>query len=102
VEAPVFPSSRATVVAVDRQVACSVAGEAVILQLDHGIYYGLNPVGARVWELVQRPTSIDEIVDGVLAVFEVERERCLRDIQELVADLQRNSLVSVTDESARQ
>jgi hypothetical protein len=43
-----------TVVAAKDQVSCDLAGEAVILNLKSGIYYGLNPVAARVWSLIQR------------------------------------------------
>mgnify|MGYP003878390649 CR=1 FL=1 len=70
----------------------------MILQLDQGMYYGLNPVGALVWRLVQEPQSIAALVEGVAAEFDVDRTRCLSDIRELVDSLQRNQLVSVTEE----
>jgi hypothetical protein len=42
-----------------RRVSCNLAGEAVILNTKSGIYFGLKPVGARIWELVQEPRTID-------------------------------------------
>ena len=39
-------------------------GEAVILSLHDGIYYGLNSVGLRIWELIQQPRSLGSILPG--------------------------------------
>ena len=38
-----------------------LSGEAVILNTDNWIYYGLNGMGYRVWNLIQEPKRIDEI-----------------------------------------
>jgi hypothetical protein len=93
-----LPHAEARVVATDRQVACEVGGEAVILHLDEGVYYGLNEVGARVWQLVQKPLTVAEIVDAIVAEYEVERAQCQRDVQELVAGLAEHKLVIISDE----
>src|SRR5438445_9195540 len=47
-------SSRLT--AARDQVSCDLGSEAPILQIASGIYYGLNPVGACVWALLQQRT----------------------------------------------
>lgn len=70
-----------------------------MLHLDQGIYYGLNAVGARVWQLLQEPRMLDEIVQRLVAEFEVSREQCLEDVRELVSDLRRHELVTVTEAS---
>ena len=94
---PVLPSERAVVVATDRQVACEVGGEAVLLHVDQGVYYGLNAVAARVWQLVQTPQAIATLVDRVQEEFDVEHERCSQDVRELVAHLFQARLVQVTE-----
>ncbi len=93
------PHSR--VMATDRQVACEVGGEAVILHLDDGVYYGLNEVGARIWQLVQTPRTVTELVDAVVAEYDVDRAECLADVEALVGDLAEHQLVFVTDEAPR-
>ena len=80
-------------VASKRQVACTVGAEAVILHLDDGVYYSLNPVGAHVWSLLQQPRSMEELVEHVLAEFEVDEERCRADINALVEALHGRALV---------
>ena len=72
--------------------------EAVILDLRDGIYYGLEGVGARMWSLLQRPTSLRALRDAVVAEYDVEPARCLTDIRELCAELLRRGLIRVAGE----
>lgn len=94
-------SGQSLVAASNRQVACEVGGEMVILHLDDGLYYSLNEVGACIWQLVQEPRSVDELVEAITSKFDVKREQCLADIEALVADLAAHQLVTVShpDES---
>jgi hypothetical protein len=80
----------------NRQVACEVGGEMVILHLDEGLYYSLNEVGACIWQLVQEPRSVDELVEAITAKFEVERDQCLADILALLTDLAAHRLVTIS------
>lgn len=86
-----------TVVATSDHVACTVEGEAVILQLQDGVYYGLNTVGTRVWEFIQAPRRFSEIVDCVLGEFDVPRADCERDIAELLGELRSRGLARHVD-----
>ena len=85
------------VVAAASQVSANMGGEEVILDLTAGIYYGLGEVGARVWSLIAEPRSVASIRDAILEEYEVEPERCLRDLQALLADLEKSKLVEVRD-----
>lgn len=69
-------SNCSRVVATKEQVSSVLAGEAVILDLKSGVYYGLNDVGARIWNLLQEPRKVDEIRDTLLAEYSVEPEQC--------------------------
>ena len=50
-----------TVIVSRAQISCKLAEESVILHLEEGMYYGLNSVGARIWELLQEPRTVREI-----------------------------------------
>ena len=43
------------VVVADEVVSCDLDGEAAILDIKDGIYYGLDPIGAKIWNLIQKP-----------------------------------------------
>lgn len=61
-------------------------------------YYGLNRVGARIWELVQDPRSIGAIRDAIVAEYEVEPDRCERDVLELLGRLSEAGLIEPAGE----
>jgi hypothetical protein len=76
-----------------------MAGEAVILNLKSGIYYGLNPVGARVWSLIQEPKSVGNVLDTLLAEYDVEPDRCESDLMALLQDLAARELIKIEPET---
>ncbi len=79
------------------QVSCDLAGEAAILDLQNGIYYGLDPVGARIWELIQNPCDSTEIVSQLLDEYDVEADQCQNDVLTLLNQLSERGLLEVCD-----
>jgi hypothetical protein len=88
--------SLATVLAAARdQVSTELEGEAVILSLADGVYYGLDGVGALVWERLREPTSVAALRDAVTAEFDVHAETAERDLLALLRELAGRGLVEV-------
>jgi hypothetical protein len=83
------------IVASSKQISCDLADEAVILNLEDGVYYGLNPVASRVWGLVQEPQTIRELRDSLLSEFEIDEPTCTRDLIDLLNQLQRWGLIEL-------
>lgn len=77
----------------DAVVSCSLAGEAALLHLRRGAYYGLDTVGACVWEMLQQEKAVAQIHSALLARFEVEPERCERDLLALLAQMEEAGLI---------
>src|SRR5512141_948917 len=88
-----------TVVRAKDQVSCDLVGEAVILNLESGVYYGLNPVGARIWELIQEPRTVSAVLDVLLEQYDVTPERCKGDLFALLEDLAAWKLIEITPAS---
>src|SRR2546426_12791479 len=80
-------SPASIVVAIRDQVSADLAGEAAILNLKSGVYYGLNAVGARIWSLIQEPKSVEDIRDAILNEYDVDPERCESDLLQLLQQL---------------
>jgi hypothetical protein len=94
------PVSRQSIVVVAKeQVSCDLGGEAAILNLKSGIYYGLNAVGARIWTLIQEPKIVHEVCDVLLEEYEVEPERCEHELLAVLQELARKGLIEVTGET---
>ena len=77
----------------DTVIAQTIAGETVILDLDAGLYFGLDPVGARIWELVAEGATLDAVAAQMVVEYDVARERVESDIDTLVTALLEKSLV---------
>jgi Coenzyme PQQ synthesis protein D (PqqD) len=94
-------SAHSIVVSSPEQVSCPLGDESAILNLKNTVYYGLNSVGARVWELLQQPKSVGEIRDALLEEFEVEAERCERDLLALLEKMRSEGLIEVQSAAVR-
>jgi hypothetical protein len=81
--------------AAPEQVSCPLGDEAAILNLKNTVYYGLNPVGARVWTLLQQPRSVGELRDALLDEYDVDENRCESDLLELLEKMRSEGLIQV-------
>lgn len=77
------------------QMSCDLAGEAVILNFKNGMYYGLDTIGALVWELIQKSKTLKEIREHILELYDVNKERFENDLIMLLKDLKENGLIEV-------
>jgi hypothetical protein len=75
--------------------ARTVGDETIILDLASGTYYGLDPVGARMWQLMSEGNSLNSVCDSMLGEYEVTREALEGDIRRLTEELQAKGLVSL-------
>ncbi len=74
-------------------IAKMVGPEMVLLDYDRGIYYGLNPVGARVWQLLAEGESVERIIDRLTDEYDVARDTLESDVATLLAELEERELV---------
>lgn len=75
--------------------ARQVGDETVILDLASGTYFGLNPVGARMWQLIGDGNTLGNICESLLSEFDVERDELLGDVATLLGELRAQGLISV-------
>ena len=85
-----------TVLRVAESVLKRTAGhETVLLDLDSEEFFGLDGVGARVFELFGQPRRLDAVVDTLLGEYDVDRETLTADVTDLVTDLVERKLLVV-------
>jgi hypothetical protein len=78
-----------------RHLSCGLSEEAVILNLDNGLYYGLNESGSHVWELLKAGTTFGSLVDALFDRFDSPRAIIEGDLRTLLADLQQQGLIQI-------
>lgn len=91
-------SLKTIVVASKDNVSCSLDAEAAILHMRSGVYYGLDPVGARIWKLLEQPKSVEDLRTAILNEYDVEPSRCESDLLSLLEKLRTEGLIEIRSE----
>jgi hypothetical protein len=76
-----------------------IGGEAVLLNLDSGTYFGLNAVGTRTWALIGEGKSPAQVLAAIVQEYAVATSQAEQDLQKLFSDLLQAGLL-VEQESA--
>jgi hypothetical protein len=87
------------VVAIKDQMSCDLAGEAIILSIKTGVYYTLNPVGSRIWSMIQEPVQVGKVRDIITSEYNVDREMCEKDLISLFGELEKEGLIAIEHSS---
>jgi hypothetical protein len=95
VDAPL--SLQTTVMATSQQVSCPLGDESAILNMKNSVYYGVNPVGATVWNLLKEAKTVGQIRDAILNEYEVDEVRCEKDLFALLEEMRSEGLIEVRD-----
>ena len=61
---------------IEEIVASDIDGEIVMMSIENGEYYGLDEIGSRIWELIEKPVKVSNLIDTLLERFDVDRETC--------------------------
>jgi hypothetical protein len=76
-------------------VASDLEGETVMMSIRSGMYYGLDSIGSRLWQLIEQPRSVSELCDILLKEYDVERAQCERDVIALLNEMHGEGIVDV-------
>ncbi|WP_439816533.1 PqqD family protein [Zavarzinia sp. CC-PAN008] len=74
-------------------VEAEIRGELVLLNLVDDSYFSLDPIGARVWALLEEPRSVDELCAVLTQEYEVGLDVALRQVGAMVARMADDGLV---------
>jgi hypothetical protein len=69
--------------------------EIVMMSIENSEYYGLDPVASRIWELLDKPATIDEIVKNLLQEYEIDEKTCLEDVLEFSEELLGKNIIVI-------
>lgn len=78
----------------DQAIANNVADETVILHLGSGTYFGLDPIGAKLWQALTLGAAPVSLCDSLLGEYAVDRATLEDDLRALLDDLTANDLIA--------
>lgn len=72
--------------------------EMVMMSIDKGEYYGVNPVGRRIWELLEHPGPVTAICDTLRREYNVTEEQCTREVLDFLNYLFEKEIIKIVNE----
>lgn len=76
-------------------VASDIDDEKVMMSIEKGQYYGLDPIGTCVWNLIEKPVQVSELIDALLLEFDVDRETCEKDVLVFLEEIKEDGILQV-------
>lgn len=77
----------------DQAIANTVGEEMVVLHLSNGTYFGLDPVGALLWESLSHGELPSHACEVILSRYEIDRETVENDLREFLGELAEGDLI---------
>jgi hypothetical protein len=84
-----------TVVRSADQVSTDLGDEIVILDLQSDEYFSLDGVGSRIWEMIETPITVRQILAAILKVYDVEPAIAERDLLAVLSEMAQEGLIEV-------
>ena len=70
-----------------------IEGEAVLLDMESSYYFSLNETGTRIWRGLEDGKTEAEIIEGLVAEFDVTREEAEQTTHAFLESLRSEGLV---------
>ena len=71
-----------------------VEDETVLLDLESGIYFGLDGVGQRIWESIGKGLTLGETATVIMSEYEVDEARARADVLDFARNLVKRGLLA--------
>jgi hypothetical protein len=75
--------------------AAKVGTDLVMMSAEKGNYIGLSDVGARIWELIDRPQDVDAVCDQLQREYEVTPETCRAEVETFLKEMVKHGAVAL-------
>ena len=73
--------------------------KAILLNLESGAYFEINPIGLKIWKELDGHTSLGEIARSVSKEFVVEEKRAAADLGDFVDELKQRKMAEISKKS---
>ncbi|HXE75812.1 MAG TPA: PqqD family protein [Candidatus Xenobia bacterium] len=74
-----------------------LGGEMVLLNLQNGVYYGLNETGVQMWTLLAELKDPRRVLDALEQEYAASRAQLEQDLNALLAELSKKGLIEVDE-----
>ena len=79
----------------DNTLFSEIDQEIVLMSIENSEYYGLDQIGSHIWQLIEKPISLNELIGILMNEYDVTREQCMEDTLSFLAMLAEKNLILV-------
>ncbi len=74
-----------------------VRDEIVMMDIDSGLYYGLDDIGSEIWRRLEAPHKFGDLVNSLVADYDADRAVIAEDVRKLLSVLAEHEVVTLAD-----
>lgn len=90
-----------TIVQGKGNIVSDMDGEKVMLSIQNGKYYNLGEMGGTIWDFIEKPRSVSQLVTALMSEYEVEQSTCEEQVVSFLELLLKENLVEVVEERSK-
>lgn len=83
-----------------RTISGQLHDELVMMDIEQGQYFALNPVATRIWQLLHTPLDLEALCGKLLDEYEVDSERCHREVEAHLDEMRKLGLVLLAEDES--
>src|SRR4051812_16948346 len=74
--------------------------ELVMVSIENGHYYGLSKIAKEIWQMIEQPLKVSDLVASLVAKYEVDADSCEKDTLKFLEQLEAENLLWVRNVSS--
>ena len=74
----------------------TIDDEVVMMSSEKGMYYNLNPIGSRIWDLLEKPQTIESLCAQLMDEYDVDVVTCKQETEEFIQSLAERGLIEMS------
>lgn len=78
-------------------IAAEADRDLVMVSIANGLYYGVSDVAREIWETIEHPKKISNLIDDLAGTYNIDRTRCEQETLSFLEDLRTEGLLKVSD-----
>lgn len=73
-------------------VETSLGDQTLMMSVEQGMYFSVDATAGRIWDLIEHPTSIGDVVDALTSEYDISADECERQVTAFFGELIKNGL----------
>lgn len=74
-----------------------IGDEIVMMSMESGNYIGINEVGAVIWNKLEQPMTIKEVINYLLSIYDITEDACTEKTVKHIADMANQEMVLIVE-----